>query len=508
MADLSHTSVKSAQTIAFSWAQIIETKQHVLTDLISRYGEVPIRGIVFVTVLFIGAIYTIWTSLPTKQKYANAPIACVDPNDSNASLKEARLRFRNDAVAMLQQGYRQFKGRPWYIPSPLGERLMLPSKYVEEIKTAPVDEVDFVATFFEMFEGKYTTMGSRSTLHPRTAKHDLNHYMARILEPVAEEIQDAFDAHLPATDEWRAINVHHAMVQIVARVSSRMFGGTELSQNQGWVDATINFALDGFVGSDSSCPQGRRAASGSGWVDNAGEAPADFLQWMVENAEGKEKEDSFIAQIQLKLSFAAIHTSAAAPTQLLYDLCAMPQYIQPLIDEINQVKQNLSGGGFDKRALGKLITFERFVQRPHTFSDGFHIPAKTQIGVPTQAISMDPEIYTNPKDFDGFRFSNLRDHIEIREGNDNNKKAAEMGKLAYASSNHESMAFGYGRHACPGRWFAGNEIKMIMVYLLENYEFQFPGGKSGLENRPPSMNYETQYLPNTQATVEFRKRRV
>lgn len=29
----------------------------------------------------------------------------------------------------------------------------------------------------KMFEGKYTTMGSRSTLHPRVAKKDLNRHL-------------------------------------------------------------------------------------------------------------------------------------------------------------------------------------------------------------------------------------------------------------------------------------------------------------------------------------------
>lgn len=28
-----------------------------------------------------------------------------------------------------------------------------------------------------MFEGKYTTMGSRSTLHPRVVKAQLNHHL-------------------------------------------------------------------------------------------------------------------------------------------------------------------------------------------------------------------------------------------------------------------------------------------------------------------------------------------
>jgi hypothetical protein len=36
------------------------------------------------------------------------------------------------------------------VPSPLGERLMIPIKYLDELKTAPIDHVDFVATFIEV----------------------------------------------------------------------------------------------------------------------------------------------------------------------------------------------------------------------------------------------------------------------------------------------------------------------------------------------------------------------
>lgn len=38
----------------------------------------------------------------------------------------------------------------FYLPSNLGERLMLPTKYLDDLKNAPVDKVDFVATFFEV----------------------------------------------------------------------------------------------------------------------------------------------------------------------------------------------------------------------------------------------------------------------------------------------------------------------------------------------------------------------
>ena len=55
------------------------------------------------------------------------------------------------------------------------------------LPVAPVHEVDFVGTFIEMFEGKYTTMGSRSTLHPRVVKAQLNQYLADVMPDVQDE---------------------------------------------------------------------------------------------------------------------------------------------------------------------------------------------------------------------------------------------------------------------------------------------------------------------------------
>ncbi|KAI8953283.1 putative cytochrome P450 [Xylaria longipes] len=515
---------------------------------------------VVVALAILATTITVFVSmLAPKQRYADAPIACFDAGNPVKSLAAARERFRADAIGMLQEGYARYKGKPWYVPSPLGERLMLPKQYVEEIKTAPVEDVDFVATFYEMFEGKYTTMGSRSTLHPRVSRNELNQNMGSVLEPVQEEIREAFLVNLPETEDWQKVDLHTSIVQIVARVSSRMFGGTDLSHNDDWVRSTIDFATDGFLGAQAikqyphavrplaakfipaivnikkhletadrvivPVLKARRAAEAAGWPETGGEAPSDFLQWMLGAAAGKEQDNSYIALIQLKLSFAAIHTSAAAPTQLLYDICAMPEWGDILREEIDQVKKAAGGGITDKQTLAKLdkldsfmkesqrfnplllITFERLITRDWTFSDGFKVPANTQIGVPTQAISMDPSIYPEPERFDGLRFYKLKKALE-RGSSDGKADVGAIGKLAFTSSNHESMNFGYGRHACPGRWFAGNEIKMIMVYLLEHYEFHFPGNKTGWENRPRSIGVETQYLPNHHAVVEMRRRRV
>jgi hypothetical protein len=44
------------------------------------------------------------------------------------------------------------------------------------------------------------------------------------------------------------VDVVDRITQIVARVSSRMFGGTTLSRNKEWIQSSIDFATDGFIG--------------------------------------------------------------------------------------------------------------------------------------------------------------------------------------------------------------------------------------------------------------------
>ena len=209
----------------------------------------------------------------------------------------------------------------------------------------------------------------------------------------------------------------------------------------------------------------------------------------------------------------------------------MPEYVEPLRREVESV---LDQDGFiDKRSFHQLfkldsimkesqrfnplllseliqehkrrtrinefvilVTFERVVHQSFRLSNGFEIPGGTQIGVPTSSLLMDPQLYPDPENYDGFRFA------KIRASQSDSTISAHA---QYAASNHSSMSFGYGRHACPGRFFAANEIKAIMGFLLMNYDMKFP---DGVTKRPDSLLFETQYLPNPFATVMFKRRKI
>jgi cytochrome P450 len=62
--------------------------------------------------------------------------------------------------------------------------------------------------------------------------------------------------------------------------------------------------------------------------------------------------------------------------------------------------------------------------------------------------------------------------------------------------------FGYGRHACPGRFFAANEIKMMLSRFLLNYEFK---NEDGSNERYAQIELGKLSTPNAEKSLLFRR---
>ena len=110
--------------------------------------------------------------LRSRKKRRYVPGVPIIGIEEAGGIKQARQNFCTDAKSVLAEGYQkacrrstsmllafvclrlnkeQYKNQsPFYVPSRLGERLIIPTRYVEELKNAPVNEVDIVATFLEV----------------------------------------------------------------------------------------------------------------------------------------------------------------------------------------------------------------------------------------------------------------------------------------------------------------------------------------------------------------------
>jgi hypothetical protein len=137
-----------------------------------------------------------------------------------------------------------------------------------------------------------------------------------------------------------------------------------------------------------------------------------------------------------------------------------------------------------------------------TLSTGQTLPTGTRFCVPTWVVhnsSTTPCFSAQEKpltEFDGLRFYNLR----RIPGNEN--------KHQFVATSSESLSFGHGNHACPGRFFAGNEIKVVLIHLLMFWEVRFVPGKDGKAERPGNYIQEFSVVPNPMAKIELRRRKL
>ena len=99
-------------------------------------------------------------------------------------------------------------------------------------------------------------------------------------------------------------------------------------------------------------------------------------------------------------------------------------------------------------------------------------------------------MYESPDAFDGFRFHRMR-----------SEPGANPHTHQFVNTGLESMTFGHGRFACPGKFFASNESKIILAILLLKYDIKSEG-----EGRPENQYFADACFPNPDLKVLFRKR--
>ncbi|KAJ7913150.1 cytochrome P450, partial [Mycena leptocephala] len=393
------------------------------------------------------------------------------------------------------------------------------------------------------------TLGAGFVMHPyhvRVIQSSLTRSIGARFADIHDEIVTAFHDEIgrllhPDSDWWVAVPALKTVLRIVSRTSNRLFVGVELCRNTDYRDLNIEFAEDvikrarlinlfpnvlkPFVGPIlSPLPRGMAHAKkhlvpvieerlrveeeyGKDWEGR----PNDLISWLLEQAPAEERTVDNLIQRILMINFAAIHTTANSFTQALYHLAAAPEYVAPLREEIEAA---LLKDGWSKAAMGKCVKLDSFLRESQrfngvsainmnrmvmnpagfTFSDGTHLPRGSFIAAATYATHHDDAHYADAELFDGFRFARMRAGAE--EG------GADSAKFGMVTPNAEFLSFGLGNHACPGRFFAVTELKVMLAHILQNYDVKLE--KEGV--RPPSEWFGTTCGANRSAKVLFKKR--
>ncbi|RDL32351.1 Cytochrome P450 [Venustampulla echinocandica] len=238
----------------------------------------------------------------------------------------------------------------------------------------------------------------------------------------------------------------------------------------------------------------KRADAGYLW-----EPPVDVLQWIIdecfERNDPKELDAHMITQRLLKLNFVAVETTHMSMAHTILDLYRSPnsdEFVAGLRQECDSVLE-ANDGQWTKSGLDDLVCVDstiresmrysdlgyialtRMVVDPHgtqfsvngiNSSSPLTVPPGIRVCVPAHAIHRDATLNPSPHEFQAFRFAKSREKDGQRE-----TKLSEP-KVSIVTTTDKFLPFGHGRHACPGRFFAAQQMKLMLAYLVQNYDVE------------------------------------
>ncbi|KAI6361814.1 hypothetical protein MCOR25_006380 [Pyricularia grisea] len=452
------------------------------------------------------------------------------------------VEFMTTGMGLFHEGKKRFPGQPFKLLSNVGPVTILPPDRANEVKSLPT--LNFRKAFaYALPPGcpgrdVFWLLDHPNEIVQKIVMKHLTKRLNTVTGPMALEAAFAIDKVFGNNPDWTEVTIYNNITQIVARISSRVFLGPELCRNEEWLDVTIKNAMVSFgilmsvrcfpswlrslifwtskPGKEfralyaSACnivePVVERRRKERKECEAKGVAPPvynDVIEWV--EIEAKGDPTCRTTGVQLVFSTAAIHTTADLFTYTLIQLAANPHHIDALRKEI---LETLPVNGWKKVSLSSLKlldstikeaqrlkpvqanSMQRMVTKDTEIEGGYVLRKGEVVSVDASRV-WDPARFENPRCFDPYRFFEARK----KPGGEN------ISQLVSATADH--LPFGYGKYACPGRFFVAHEVKLAFCYLLLKYDWKISGNNAASFTIDAGLDT----LVNPQVKLVYRRRK-
>lgn len=240
----------------------------------------------------------------------------------------------------------------------------------------------------------------------------------------------------------------------------------------------------------------------------------DILQWILEASaatnDPTQLEPYRIGHRIMLLNFNLVQGGSIPFSTVLSDICNGPHAsstLSRLRDEAASVLGASSSSTtqpWDRATISKLVLADSAIRESMrwsdfglfalprrvssaqgiTLDDGVKIPRGVHVEIPMHGIHMDETFHKDAASFQPFRFAD--------------------GTLTAARSavtlDESFLGFGYGRNACPGRFFGMHVLKVVLAYFVLNYDVEFG------DEMPPMKNIWEYRIPREDTALRIRRR--
>lgn len=238
--------------------------------------------------------------------------------------------------------------------------------------------------------GSYTGLDILTTSHLSfgAVQKRFTPKIPQALPSLVDELTYALPHVIGPCKTWTPIALNDVMTRVITHMTARTWVGRDLARNEEWhksnLETTANVftlaialkLLPAFLQPIAAplLPMKRKLAQGLERVQaflvplieerkklgEADEKPEDMIQWMLDAAEGYERDSVNLATRYVYAVIGSFFTVSAALVDLVYDLAAYPKHLAPLREEVERVLKE--DGGWQKGTPAKLEMMDSFMK--------------------------------------------------------------------------------------------------------------------------------------------------
>ncbi|KAK9800101.1 putative Cytochrome P450 [Seiridium cardinale] len=461
-----------------------------------------------------------------------------------AAVMEAYTRYKDNAVLMPLIGL----GSATFV--------MLPASDTTFVVEQPPSVLNLRQVIVDGLQYRYTLSDNYVLKHPldegKLITQTLTNQVGRFLAELADETIVGFDQQWGIdTTEFHEVSLWDTVGRVIGSVTNRAFVGLPRCRDRALLDAGTAFAwslpitatllsrvwepLRPIVApfmtlqnrfferrfAEALLPEIKSRMNGQVRRD-------DFLQWSIDQARESSDPKTYtpkaLATRILLMNMVSIHTSSLTFVNVILDLLSSdPGVIVELRDEVATVLEE-NDSIWSKRSLAKMIKLDSVFRESArlntsvavglrrkvvakegiTTPSGVHLPFGNYCAVPNLAVLSDSSVYPEPESFKPWRFAEIRHDIDT---GDRPKDHVTSARLTFPATSNDYLTWGNGRQACPGRFFATTELKLMLAYTILHYDFEMlpkrPVGTWVGIIRTPDMNVKIRVRRNKMPLATF-----
>ncbi|KAF5352517.1 hypothetical protein D9756_006051 [Leucocoprinus leucothites] len=338
-------------------------------------------------------------------------------------------------------------------------------------------------------------------------------------------------------DDWKYIDEFDTMTQICVQAVNHVLVGAHLSRNPEFIEqmAIISRNLNQYARTSKRFPdflrplylfvftplpsikcrlrtllatalEDRRAILDT----DEDTLPDDMITWLIGRDIGSKMSADDLVNEVLFANHLAIYPMVQVMTQALRNLATHPGSVKSLRREVEEATRQ---GGWTKASVDKMrnldaflketmrldtsslnpyipnLTMPRKCRRPMTFSDGTTVPQGALLFVGSRSLHTDAQYYRKPDIFEPMRFTSPQTdgdspQISPAASFDSQSSASSWPSssssgilpvsLTLPATSSTFLAWGHGKHACPGRFFAASVMKLMLARFVYEFDVRPP----------------------------------